>query len=746
LPDQIGQYRILHKIGEGGMGVVYSAHDPRLDRRVAIKVIREAATDEQARRRFWREARAAAGVSHPNICQIYEVGEQDGAPYLVMELLEGESLAERLRRGRLPLEEAVAVMLGVLAALEALHRRELVHRDLKPSNVFLTPHGPKLLDFGLARTWQVGPDAATLGDLTQPGTILGTPRYMSPEQLQAQTVGPPSDLFAAGALLFEMLTGRYAFAGDTLMAVFHAVVYDPPPALPEVPAVNALLQRAMARQPADRYPSAQAMSDQLRAAGGQTGSVVREPEARRQTRLIVLPFRLLRPDAEAEFLAFSLPDAITTSLSGLVESLIVRSSLVATRFAGPAPDLAALASEAQVDAVLTGTLLRAGDQLRVSTQLVETPGGAVLWSQTSQVAWQDIFQLQDALVQRIVGSLAGPLTTRQHRLLRHDVPGSAEAYEYYLRANQASVDMSQTAVARDLYLQCVTLDPRYAPAWARLGRCHWVIAKWSAGGGESDLARAEEAFQRALSLHPDLPLTHHLYARLEADTGRAAQAMTRLLQRARANPNDAELYAGLVHACRYCGLLEASLAAYEKARRLDPQIPTSVEHTLFVKAEYERVLRDVAHAYNRAQALVMLGRREEALAVLQKIDVLQFPEFIRLYGVSFLALVEGKAQESIDAAERLLGLKYHDLEGTYYLARQFAYLGQPDRALKLLESVIERGYCCWYSLGHDPWLESVRSAAGFQAVYGAAEQRYRAAQESFRAAGGEEILGASSAE
>jgi len=657
-----------------------------------------------------------------------------------MELLEGESLADRLQRGPVDPSEVGPLVQATLAALETLHRRDVVHRDLKPSNVFLTPHGPKLLDFGLARTMQSSPDAPTLADLTQPGVILGTPRYMSPEQLQGLPVGPASDVFSLGAILFEMLTGRQAFTGDTLMAVFHSVLQGGSPTVKEWPAMNSVIRRALSRKPEERYPSAAAMSEAVRSAAATPAAGPPSAVGRERTHLIVLPFRLLRPDAEVDFLAFSLPDAITASLGGL-ESLVVRSSVVASRFDPAALDLSVIAEQAQVDAVLTGTILRAGDRLRVSTQLVEAPAGTLLWSLTSQVSMQDIFQLQDDVVNRILTSLAAPLTTRERRLLQHDVPSNAEAYEYYLRANQVSLDMNQMPVARDLYLQCVAQDPGYAPAWARLGRCHWVLAKWTTGGGEPDLKRAEEAFERALSLHPDLPLAHHLYARLEADTGRAPQAMKRLLERARANPNDAELYAGLVHACRYCGLLEASLAAYEKARRLDPQLPTSGEHTLFVKGEYERVLRESPMDYNQAQALLMLGRREETLARLQTVDPMSVPEFMRLYGLSFIALVEGRTRESIEASERLLGLTFHDLEGTFYLARQFSYLREAARAVELLRGSVEKGYCCWYALGHDAWLEAVRSHPGFPALYGLAEERYRAAQETFRAAGGEEILG-----
>ncbi len=297
------------------------------------------------------------------------------------------------------------------------------------------------------------------------------------------------------------------------------------------------------------------------------------------TRLIVVPFRMLRPDADMEFLTFSLPEAITSSLSGL-ESLVVRSSIVASRFGGSPIEPQKIAAEADVDVVLSGTLLRAGEQLRVSTQLTEVPAGTLLWSQTSQVPVGDIFQLQDDLCHRIVESLSLPLTNREHRMLKRDVPSSARAYEFFLRGNQLSYEAKQWTVARDLYLRCVEEDPRYSPAWARLGRIHHVIEKYLEPIPGENFGRAEVAFRRALELNPDLSLAHKLYAQLEVDLGRAQDAMVRLLGRARSA--DPEQFAGLVSACRYCGLLQESIAADHQARRLEPRVRTSVVHTWFL--------------------------------------------------------------------------------------------------------------------------------------------------------------------
>jgi TolB-like protein/predicted Ser/Thr protein kinase len=360
VPTRIGRYLITDTLGEGGMGVVYAAVDEQLERPLAVKVLRhESATDPTARERFSREARLAASVNHPHICQLYEIGEADGRLFMAMERLEGEPLAARLGRGAMPIAETVQIGLEVLDALDSLHRRGITHRDLKPSNVFLTPHGAKVLDFGVS-LGQTG-DRKRL-PLTSPGAILGTPKYMAPEQALGTVVTASADLFAMGAILYEMLSGTAAFEAESVHAVLEKVLHGDVPTLagpPAVAAADRVIHRALAKSSAERYASAAAMAEDLRTALVADGSESHRG-ARPVTRLMVLPFRLLRPDAEIDFLAFSLADAVTNSLAPL-ESLVVRSTLAAARFASNAPDLRTIAVEAKVDVVLSGTLLRAGE-------------------------------------------------------------------------------------------------------------------------------------------------------------------------------------------------------------------------------------------------------------------------------------------------------------------------------------------------------------------------------------------------
>ena len=728
------------------MGVVYAAHDDRLDRSVAIKRIREAADDAGLRERLLREARAAASLSHPNVCHVYELAEEGSQLYLVMELLTGESLADRIAREPVPLAEALQITLGILAALEALHGRGLVHRDLKPSNVFLTPHGVKLLDFGLARPLveQLKADVT----LTAPGTILGTPRYMPPEQWEGESFVPASDLFAVGAILFEMLARKPAFPGSTIIEIYRAVAMAQPPALtggPEVIAADRIIQLALAKRPGDRYPNAAAMAREVRSAWAliDTGST---PQARAVTRLIVLPFRVLRPDPETDFLAFSVPDAITASLSGL-DALVVRSTAAGQRFASETPDLKAIAAEAGVDVVLLGTLLRAGDQVRVATQVLEAPSGTLVCSHTAQIRLTDIFQLQDDLARQIVDSLAIPLSARDHRLLGQDVSASAKAYDLYLRANHVGASTSnpaRLASARDFYRRCLEEDPRYAPAWARLGRVYRVLAKYGIENQTETIRLAEEAFHRALEINPDLPIAHNLYTYFELEErGRGADAVVRLLGQVRSGAADPNLFAGLVVACRFCGLLDASQAADRRARRIDPGIQTSVQYTYWALADYpQAAIHDVEDIQAvRNGSLWMMGRQEEAIAGVRK-ALAHLPGSIEDRIVEAqLAAIEDRGEDCLHHVRAVLDSGFHDPEGLLLHVRELAYVGARHEALALLERVVQGGYHCPAALTRDPWLDSLRSSPEFVRLVRQAEAGHARAAEAYVGAGGERILG-----
>jgi serine/threonine protein kinase/tetratricopeptide (TPR) repeat protein len=742
-PERIGPYRVLEKLGQGGMGIVFSALDERLGRSLAIKVIASSAADDSAVKRFWREARAAAAVNHPNICQVYEVGEHEGGLFIAMELLEGEALGTRLESGALPAREAVPIALGILSALEALHGRDLVHRDLKPSNIFLTEHGVKLLDFGLARPLIEADQEDASAELTTPGMLVGTPRYMAPEQIRGEEVGPAVDLFATGALLFEMLAGRPAFEGKGLAGILHAALHEQPPALagsPQAAAVDRVIRRALEKSPARRYPTAKAMASDLRAVslGGDTSTPVRALR-----RVVVLPFRALRPDPDTDFLSYGLADGVSTSLAG-IPSLVVRSTAAAARLATEPLDLGRIATEIDVDLVVTGTLLRAGDQVRVTAQLVEAQSGTLVGSHTAQPAFGDVIRLQDGLTKSVVDFLS-PTLSEGGEPTRRNVPATPRAYELYLRALEAAQDYRRFIEARDLFADCVEEDPGFAPGWAQLGRSHRVIGKYLEDR-EENTRKAEEAFARALEADPELPLAHKYLAHHEAETGWANQAMTRLIRVAQANRNDAAIFAGLVHSCRYAGLPEASMGAHEESRRLDPKLPTSIPWTLLARVEYERLSvldREESTEFDmepQILALALLGRLDEGRRLLDRQEARELPPVLRIVTGWVRPFLDQDPQAVREAVEKALAT-FYDPEASFMYSLILFRTGQVERGLELLESAVGGGFNAATAIAEEPSFDAVRGQPRFEALREQTDARRAEALAAYRAAGGERLLG-----
>jgi eukaryotic-like serine/threonine-protein kinase len=496
--------------------------------------------------------------------------------------------------------------------------------------------------------------------------------------------------------------------------------------------------------PADSAPRppAPAASPADRAAGPRACSAG-DPERKH---LVVLPFRMLRPDDETDFLSFSLPDAISSSLAAS-RSLVVRSTLTAACFGDGAPDLDVLAG-AGVNVVLTGTLLRVGERLRVSTQLAEARDGVILWSQTSEAGLEDLFGLQDALTRRILDSLSLSLTPQEHHTAHRTAPASARAYELYLRANHLCAQGGRFEEPRKLYLESLDEDPDYAPAWARLGRCYRVAAKYALDPGSYDAltVEAEVAFRRAFELNPRLAIAHHLYTPHQVEQGRAPEAIGRLLGRIRESDADPELFAGLVHACRFSGLLEESATAHRRARALDPGIRTSVVHTFFMQGRYDRAEEEVAGEFGVIGPLTaaMQGRTDEALrigrlaaAAMAEEMGADFPGMVKAVN----ALLAGDDAAARAAAHAALAW-YRDPEGRFYGARILARLGDADAALREIEDVLGRGYACARQLRDDPWLEAVRRLPRFDEVAARADAAVREAAARFEAADGPRVLGA----
>jgi tetratricopeptide (TPR) repeat protein len=387
--------------------------------------------------------------------------------------------------------------------------------------------------------------------------------------------------------------------------------------------------------------------------------------------------------------------------------------------------------------------MRAGNQIRVNAQLLEAPSGTVMWSQGGQSPLDDLFKVQDDFTQQIVKSLSIPLTRREAQMLKRDVPATARAYEFYLRGNECATERATWTVALDLYRQCLDEDPRFAPAWARLGRMQRLTALYvDPERADSHLEAAEASFGRALDLNPDLPLAHNLYAYLEVDCGRAKEAMLRLLDLARRRRADPEIFAGLVHACRYCGLLQASIAAFEKGHRLDPSIRTSVSHSYWYAGQIDRAVEtDIASdvPFMKVLAQVRAGKSDQVIARLKELGARGKSNYGRGWQRLAAALTRDIKTFEDGLDEEVAALR--DPESIFYFALMAMVARDTDRVIAMLKKTLDRGWYCHQAIATEPILDGLRSDSRLSQILGEMQSRQQEAEAAFVEAGGDRLLG-----
>jgi TolB-like protein len=536
-----------------------------------------------------------------------------------------------------------------------------------------------------------------------------------------------------------MLSGRPPFGGATFPAIMHAVLHETPPALvggAAMPAVDRVIRRALSKKPADRFGSAEDLVAELRQILPLVeGSTV--TAARALTRLAVLPFRLLKPDAEIEYLVLSLADVIASALAGL-ESLVVRPSIKTAQYANQVPDLEHVAADLAVVVVLVGSILRVGERLRVSAQLMTAPAGDTLWTHTMQLGVDAVFELHEELSQRVIDAL--PLTIGDQRRGPKVRPTGAKAFDLYMRGMQLRLEPGSWEQARALFDQSATLDPAFAPAWAERGRLDRVLVKY---GDRARLQDAEHAFHRALEIDPDNGTTHYYQAQLEIDVGRADAALMRLVERAAKHRAEPQVYAGLVHACRYAGLLDQSIAAHLQARRLDPTVATSVLHTYYLRGDFQRALEEAYLSTDPFEARVLgaMGRRREAIDAARREEArFQGNPLLRAFCASLGDALAGDHDQALAGLRRFESSSFADGEGLFYLGEIYAAMGADDEAIAMLDRAAAAGFICVPAFLKDPYLSGLHAMRAFTNLIGRIESRQQKIAERFAKGGGARLL------
>ncbi len=704
----LGRYRLLEKLGEGGMGVVWSALDGSLGREVALKFLPDEVAQDPARLgRLESEARAIAALNHPGIVTLYSIEEADRRRFLTMELVAGQVLSEVIPAEGLALPDLLRLALPIAAAVSAAHRRGIVHRDLKPRNVMITGEGQvKILDFGLAQS----PGPVAEGDISDRTTkthggssLTGTLAYMSPEQLQGLPVDPRTDVFSLGVVLYQMATGRRPFEAKSAAALISAILRDepvPPTRLrPGLPGrLDRLIARCLEKEPRYRLPSAVDLVweiEQVRAEAGKG--------ARPARTIAVLPFVDQSAERDQQYLCDGLAEDVLIAL-GKVKGLRVASRAAAFRFRSPDADVKETGRRLGVEAVVHGSVRKSGARLRLAVELVDVADGFEIWGEVYERGVEDVFAVQAEVTGAIVRALQVDLSRGEEESLRAPAAADVRAWDFYLQGRRFFYQYNKKAIrfARELFERAIALDPAYGRAWAGLADCAaWLYL--NAGRRPEDLEQADAASRKALALEPGLAEAHASFGVALSLGGRHDEAEAAFEEAIRLDPQLFEAHYFYARDAFTMGDLEKAIREYEEAIRVRPE-------------DYQSPLLV-------AQSFEDLGRLDEAKAVRRR-GVRVAEEHLRLHPDDARALYMGanglvalgETARGLEWADRALALDPDDPMVLYNIACIRAMAGAGDAALECIEGAVAAGMRNRGWLEHDSNLDSIRAHPRFQAV------------------------------
>ncbi len=723
----ISHYKILEKIGGGGMGVVYKSQDLKLDRYVALKFLPpELTADPEAKKRFIHEAKAVSALQHNNICTVHDIDESpDGQMFIVMDCYEGETLKKKIERGPLKTDEATDLAMQIAQGLAEAHQNGIVHRDIKPANILITKSSvAKIVDFGLAKlTGQA--------KLTKTGSTVGTAAYMSPEQAKGEEVGPQTDIWSLGVVLFEMLAGHLPFRGDHEAALMYSIVHEEPQVLsrfrPDVsPNVASVVSKALQKDLGSRYQSARELVSELTSATAQGAQLPRQEKS-----IVVLPFVDMSPERDQEYFCDGIAEELINSL-GKLQHLRVASHTSTFSFKGQGLDVQTIGGKLNVSTVLEGSIRKAGNRLRITAQLVNVEDGYQLWSERYDRELDDVFAVQDEISKAIVDTLKIKLGLGEDELIMKRYTENLEAYQLYLKGRFYLNERTAASIKKSLefFNQAVQKDHDYALAYAGMADGYLLLGWYGDRVPTESFSRARAAVGKALEIDPTLAEAHASLAAIKEGYDWAFIGAEQEFQRAiELNPN----YATARH---WYGVYLARMGKFDEAHRqlhraldLDPYSPTiniNVGTAYYLARKYDEAVPHIRKALeidpnfipahsSLGQVMVAQGRYEEGILELMCANVTGNDPWI------LATLVHAYGLGGNKQAAQLIHKELKEMSARRYVpavCRAIAWLGlgEREKAFEMLEQAYQERAGLWFLLRGDPVFDNLRTDPRFTAL------------------------------